>query len=285
MANTSAVQDQTGHYLARRRLSRALLYLVLAVGAVIAIVPFIYMLETSFKTYGEYGARIAWPAGLTPAPYVGRPRAQEVVVQMTPTDAWQNAPHSFSPDLEGVMLVDKVTPFIQQKAVEDGESLPLQVLILAIDTTNDDTQNYDTFYVTVGSRIIQQFTTRIKGRQVGGPNYYATDRGRWGPHFQVLDPDPSHFVVKEQWNVGVMLMFNYIRAWTEANFSLFMRNSVIITVLTVAGVVVTGTLAAYAFARMWFPLKNFLLLPLPCDLHDPRCGHDHSQLLDHRGAQ
>ncbi len=169
MANTSAVQDQTGHYLARRRLSRALLYLVLAVGAVIAIVPFIYMLETSFKTYGEYGARIAWPAGLTPAPYVGRPRAQEVVVQMTPTDAWQNAPHSFSPDLEGVMLVDKVTPFIQQKAVEDGESLPLQVLILAIDTTNDDTQNYDTFYVTVGSRIIQQFTTRIKGTPSGWP--------------------------------------------------------------------------------------------------------------------
>jgi ABC-type glycerol-3-phosphate transport system permease component len=55
-----------------------------------------------------------------------------------------------------------------------------------------------------------------------------------------------------------MLMANYVEAWTEADFSLYLRNSVIITLLTVSGVVVTGTLAAYAFARMRFPLKNVI---------------------------
>ena len=74
----------------------------------------------------------------------------------------------------------------------------------------------------------------------------------------MLDPNPDHFVVKQYWNVWTMLMHNYKVAWNEADFSLYMRNSVVITVLTVAGVLVTGTLAAYAFARMTFPGKNFI---------------------------
>ncbi len=40
------------------------------------------MLETSFKTYGEHGARKFWPAGLTLAPYQGRPSAKEVEVEI-----------------------------------------------------------------------------------------------------------------------------------------------------------------------------------------------------------
>jgi ABC-type glycerol-3-phosphate transport system permease component len=74
----------------------------------------------------------------------------------------------------------------------------------------------------------------------------------------VLDPNPDHFVVRLHWNVGVMLMHNYVEGWEKANFSLFMRNSVILTVLIVGGVLITGILAAYAFARMQFPLKNLL---------------------------
>jgi len=55
-----------------------------------------------------------------------------------------------------------------------------------------------------------------------------------------------------------MFFHNYITAWTEADFSRYMWNSARITLLTVAGVVVTGTLAAYAFARMEFPGKEIL---------------------------
>lgn len=45
---------------------------------------------------------------------------------------------------------------------------------------------------------------------------------------------------------------NYVTAWTTASFSLFFRNSVIIAALTVAGVMASASLAAYAFAKIRF---------------------------------
>ncbi len=51
---------------------------------------------------------------------------------------------------------------------------------------------------------------------------------------------------------------NYVEAWQEADFSEFFFNSLIIALITVAGEVVFGVLAAYAFARMEFPGKNLL---------------------------
>ncbi len=51
---------------------------------------------------------------------------------------------------------------------------------------------------------------------------------------------------------------NYIEAWQEADFSEFFFNSLIIALITVAGEVTFGVLAAYAFARMEFPGKSLL---------------------------
>jgi len=51
---------------------------------------------------------------------------------------------------------------------------------------------------------------------------------------------------------------NYAEAWEDAKFSEYFVNSVIITAITVSGQLVFCTLAAYAFARMEFPAKNFL---------------------------
>jgi len=51
---------------------------------------------------------------------------------------------------------------------------------------------------------------------------------------------------------------NYINAWKEANFSLYMWNSTRITILTLAGELVFSTLAAYAFARIKFPGKDII---------------------------
>jgi len=256
---TTTVKGDPEHYKLRSGLTQGLMYVVLTLGAVIAIFPFVWMLQTSFKTYGEHGSRKFWPAGLSAAPYADRPAARHIVVPMEETDAWRNAPRAFSPTLEGVFLVDEVTPFIAEKIAEsDDLSLPLEVLILASDTTDDGVVNYNDFVLTMGSRIVEQFSTRIKGSQTGGPDYAASGEGRWGPHFKVIDADPDHFVVKQYWNGWVMLFHNYREAWTEADFSLYMRNSVFITALTVGGVLVTGTLAAYAFARMNFPGKNLI---------------------------
>jgi multiple sugar transport system permease protein len=51
---------------------------------------------------------------------------------------------------------------------------------------------------------------------------------------------------------------NYIDAWNQARFSHYLLNSVLITVITLSGELVTSVLAAYAFARIEFPGRNVI---------------------------
>lgn len=55
---------------------------------------------------------------------------------------------------------------------------------------------------------------------------------------------------------------NYVNAWKEADFSLYMWNSTRITVLTLAGELTFSTLAAYAFARIKFPGRDIIFTVL-----------------------
>lgn len=55
-----------------------------------------------------------------------------------------------------------------------------------------------------------------------------------------------------------LLFENYERAWNEANFSQFMRNSALISAISISGMLVTCVPAAYAFAKMRFAGKNVL---------------------------
>ncbi|MGC9356492.1 MAG: hypothetical protein ACP5GX_01420, partial [Anaerolineae bacterium] len=205
---TDTPQTETNHYQLREGITKGLLYFILTLGSVIAIVPFLWMIQTSFKTYGEYGQRVFWPTGLTLTPYTGRPRAKEMVISLEPTEEWQNAPRSFSPLQQATITVDETTDFLAERIMRDeGVSLPFDVLILALDTTDDGVQNYNEFVMTIDTPVMGQFTTRLTGDELGGPNIAGT-RGRWGPHYRVLDPDPNHFVVQESWNVWKMLMHN-----------------------------------------------------------------------------
>jgi ABC-type glycerol-3-phosphate transport system permease component len=53
---------------------------------------------------------------------------------------------------------------------------------------------------------------------------------------------------------------NFVDAWGKAPFGTFFVNSVIVTGAIVVIQLATSTLAAYAFARFQFPLKNLLFL-------------------------
>jgi ABC-type glycerol-3-phosphate transport system permease component len=55
---------------------------------------------------------------------------------------------------------------------------------------------------------------------------------------------------------------NYVDAWKEAKFSLYIWNSVRITLLTLAGELAFSILAAYAFARMKFPGRDLIFTTL-----------------------
>jgi ABC-type glycerol-3-phosphate transport system permease component len=55
---------------------------------------------------------------------------------------------------------------------------------------------------------------------------------------------------------------NFADAWREASFSRYFLNSVMITVITLGGEMVCSVLAAYAFARIKFPGRDFIFAVL-----------------------
>ena len=62
---------------------------------------------------------------------------------------------------------------------------------------------------------------------------------------------------------------NYIDAWEEADFTEYFVNSVEISVITLAGELVVCVLAAYAFARIKFPDRDFIFTVLLSTLMIP----------------
>lgn len=67
----------------------------------------------------------------------------------------------------------------------------------------------------------------------------------------------QEFSIPPQWIPWPLLWENYPTALTVLPFDLFARNTVIIVALNVAGTVLTASLAAYSFARLRFPLRDF----------------------------
>jgi len=64
--------------------------------------------------------------------------------------------------------------------------------------------------------------------------------------------------IQKAWWPDVPQWHNYVEAWTEAKFSKYFLNSVLMTGTTMAGILFTSTLAGYAFARMKFPGRNLI---------------------------
>jgi ABC-type glycerol-3-phosphate transport system permease component len=58
--------------------------------------------------------------------------------------------------------------------------------------------------------------------------------------------------INAQWLPKSPQFVNYVEAWTVAKFAKYFMNSVIISVVTVSGLLVTSILAGYAFARIHF---------------------------------
>lgn len=56
------------------------------------------------------------------------------------------------------------------------------------------------------------------------------------------------------------LFYNYVQAWNAAPFARYFANSFFIAGCTAVGVLITSTLAAYAFARLDFYGKNVIFL-------------------------
>ena len=62
---------------------------------------------------------------------------------------------------------------------------------------------------------------------------------------------------------------NYVEVWTSNNFQRYTINSIIISTITVLGVLLTSIPAAYSFARIEFPFKNLIFYLLLLSLMIP----------------
>lgn len=75
--------------------------------------------------------------------------------------------------------------------------------------------------------------------------------------------------INRRWLPSTLQLDNYIEAWDEANFARYFMNSVIITGVTLLGVVITSVLAGYAFARIRFVGRDLIFAILLSTLMIP----------------
>jgi ABC-type glycerol-3-phosphate transport system permease component len=68
--------------------------------------------------------------------------------------------------------------------------------------------------------------------------------------------------INRQWLPKAPQFKNYLEAWSEADFHRYFINSVVITTITIAGLLTTSILAGYAFARIRFFGREFIFVLL-----------------------
>lgn len=75
-----------------------------------------------------------------------------------------------------------------------------------------------------------------------------------------IKTEATLFTTPPQWLPSVVVWENFIKSFTVLPFSIYYRNTIIITASTMIGDVFTAALVAYGFARFRFKGKNFLFI-------------------------
>lgn len=288
MANVSHAGDRW--FQARRFVGRGLLYLILILGAIVMVLPFVFMISTSVMTLGEANTGRFLPrfARLT-CPYVNLPSYQEGTVtgfsvsptvrsgaQELPTDAY----YVLVEQQEGTgqwlfqLINNKNKPVeIAPAANPDGAFTADWQPFPAGGGLYDTRRGMAITFAPPGAY-------EAAGRRSGAARIdyvncceYPTDvaqrlAAERAERTYAGRPIPQDLSACRTAGNKVSYFFaefiggNYYQAWVIANFREYMGNSVIITFVTLAGMLFTSTLAAYAFARMQFPGRSFLFAVL-----------------------
>ena len=287
---------RTSSTLSRLRggISRGFLYLVLLLGASVMVLPFLWMLSTSVMTLGEANAGRMLPrtARMT-CPHVNlikldkkgtvtdfavspQVRAGE---QELNTDSYYVAVQQSEQGTEWLFqLVNNdadpvaIAPIGQPDAAltEDWQPIPsaggevdtgrgLSFSFAPPSTFPADTSlgrrsgASRTEYVNccefpsdvLNRRVAERAEREYTGRPIPDDLSECRTTGRKLSYFF------SSFIGS-----------NYYEAWKTAKFNEYMWNSIRLTSITLVGILIVSTMAAYAFARMSFPGRNLLFVLL-----------------------
>ncbi|MDN7242175.1 carbohydrate ABC transporter permease [Planococcus sp. N028] len=77
-----------------------------------------------------------------------------------------------------------------------------------------------------------------------------------------IKSEPEVFSYPPKFIPDELLFSNFVDAWNSQPFGTYFKNSVIVTVLTTIGQLISCSLVAYGFARYDFKYKNFLFVLL-----------------------
>lgn len=77
-----------------------------------------------------------------------------------------------------------------------------------------------------------------------------------------LKPNEQVYLIPPKWIPNPIVWSNYPRAFSFAPFGLFIKNSLIIAVICVVGVVFSSSLAGYSFAKLRWPGRDLIFFIL-----------------------
>jgi ABC-type glycerol-3-phosphate transport system permease component len=224
------------------------LYGLLIGGAIIAMIPFYWMLSNSLMTLGETLNRQWVPSTIdfTDIP-IGDAGREEVEFDLGSRTI------EFQRHDEQIQLTfgTRRVQFYAGRMVDNGADItlsdePIEVAVGSA-TFNVTSPSPDIVEIATGARVLEL--------------HFGDER------FTITDDDEV-FELK-QFGLGIPLPANYVEAWEDAKFGKYFLNSVIITLLTISGMVVTSVLAGYAFGRINFWGRNVVFTLLLTTLMIP----------------
>ena len=274
----------------RRAIPRALLYLLLILGAATMVLPFLWMLSTSVMTIGEANSgRLLPRTARLSCPYVNLEKYDR---DGTVTE------FAVAPEVRaGEQELHTDSYYVEIQRDEQGAAWQFRLVNnkaepVAIVLHNQPDSALTDAWQTIPDGGGQLNTGRGLSITFAPPATYPADTsldrrsGASRTEYVNCCEFPSSVLAKQQaeraereysgrpipedlsecrtrgrklnYFFAELVGSNYYEAWKTAKFNDYMWNSVRLTVITLVGILVVSTMAAYAFGRMTFPGKGLL---------------------------
>jgi ABC-type glycerol-3-phosphate transport system permease component len=265
---------------------RGLMYIILLLGAGIMVLPFLWMLSTSIMTLGEAnGGRLLPRAVRISCPYVNLSKTTEdTVTAFAVSPTMQPGVQELHTDSYYVEMQQEEQSGQWQFRLVNNKGVPVEIApvdnpqgeltdawqpIPAGGGVMDTGRGMSfTFAATDAYKAVDRRSGAARTDYANCCEYptsvlekQAADRAERPYTGRAIPTDLSNCRTPSRkigHFFGEFLGGNYYQAYVTARFSKYVWNSIRLTAITIAGMLVVCTLAAYAFARMEFPGRNFL---------------------------
>jgi ABC-type glycerol-3-phosphate transport system permease component len=264
--------------------------LILILGAAVMVVPFLWMLSTSMMTLGEANAgRLLPRAARVTCPHVNlikydqvgtvtdfavapqvREREQELhtdsyyveIQQEEQSEEWQFRLVNNEAEPVGIVPVDQPQGTLTEdwQPIPDGGGMVDSGVGLSLTFVPPGTYPAGTALGrrSGASRVEYVNCCEFPSSVLEKRTAERAEREYTGRPFPKDLSDCRTAGRKISYFFLEFIGGNYLEAWTSAKFNQYMWNSIRLTAITLIGILIVSTLAAYAFARMTFPGRNLL---------------------------